>query len=57
MPITWIPSLITVIVGALTAVGAPDWIASNPTAAVTIGVIYALVKGLLPSPVAPTPPK
>lgn len=51
--VAWIPSFVTL---ALTIAGlfnAPiqSFISSHPTAGIAIGGIYAVLKGLLPSPV------
>lgn len=53
-PMKWLPSVITLCV---TAVGLfqPDlqsYVGTHPQVAVAVGGIYAIVKGLLPSPVS-----
>jgi hypothetical protein len=51
----WIPTIVTLLVTILAAVAAPDWVAAHPVVAAVVAGIYAIVKGLLPSPVAPKP--
>ena len=52
----WLPSLVTLILGILSQSGADKWIATNPKAAGGLMALYALLKGLLPSPMTDTAP-
>jgi hypothetical protein len=52
----WLPSLVTLLLGILSQSGADQWIASNPKTAGGLMALYALLKGLLPSPMTDTEP-
>ncbi len=52
---SWAPSIFSGLLFVLSQAGVPDmlshWISANPGTALAYGSAYALVKGLLPSPV------
>ena len=50
----WLPTAITAFLGILAAFSEPiqGFISAHPMAGVVLGAVYAIVKGLLPSPVA-----
>lgn len=55
--LAWLPSLISLILGILAQVNAPDWVAANPHVAMALGTLNSIITALLPSPVGkPTSP-
>lgn len=50
----WIPTLITIVLGAAAASTpqAQSYLAAHPTVSALVAAAYAILKGLLPSPVA-----
>jgi hypothetical protein len=48
---SWIPTVVTIVGSILASIHAPDWIAAHPQLAAGLAGLYALIKGLLPSPI------
>lgn len=50
----WIPTVVTAILGVVAAFSPQiqDVLSAHPAISVVLGAVYAIIKGLLPSPVA-----
>ena len=50
--LTWIAAVVAFLTPSVT-----HWVATHPASAVTVGALWGIIQGLLPSPVVQAPPK